>query len=318
MERVPDRPFQLDDEQFAKNLRSARRGAAPGPSGMTTEHLFPLLESTNDTQPFCQLGNLLAQGEVPPEALSIIRKGRMTALQKPSGGVRGIVVGDTFRRLVARTIAQQVSQAVEVATAPFQYALRTRAGCECVSHVFQTLTDLDEQATILSVDGVGAFDLISRNAMMQGLMHMEGGEQVLLFVRLFYSTPSSFLWEDSMGTVHHIPQGEGGEQGDPLMPLLYALGQHSALVAVSERLRDDEILFAFLDDLHVKTSPERAVEAHRILSEELWWHVKIRLNQGKTCIWNQVGQMPVGCERLEAAARAENPEARVWRGDLPT
>ena len=151
---------------------------------------------------------------------------------------------------------------------------------------------------------------------MQGLMHMEGGEQVLPFGRLFYSSPSSFLWEDSMGTVHHIPQGEGGEQGDPLMPLLYALGQHSALVAVSERLRDDEILFAFLDDLYVKTSPERAVEAHRILSEELWWHAKIRLNQGKTCIWNQVGQMPIGCERLEAAARAENPDARVWRGDL--
>ena len=162
MERVPDRPFQLDDGQFAKNLRSARRGAAPGPSGMTTE-LFPLLESTNDTQAFCQLGNLLAQGEVPPEALSILRKGRMTALQKPSG-VRGIVVGNTFRRLVARTIAHQVSQAVEVATAPFQYALRTRAGCECVSHVLQTLTDLDEQATILSVDGVGVrLDLKERH-----------------------------------------------------------------------------------------------------------------------------------------------------------
>ena len=102
MERVSERPFLLDDEQFAKNLRSARRGAALGPSGMTT--LFPLLESTNDTQAFCQLGNLLAQGEVPPGALSIMKR-RMTALQKPSGRVRGIVVGNTFRRLVARTIA---------------------------------------------------------------------------------------------------------------------------------------------------------------------------------------------------------------------
>ena len=62
----------------------------------------------------------------------------------------------------------------------------------------------------------------------------------------------------------------------------------------------------------MKTSPDRAVEAHRIPSEELWWHAKIRLNQGKTCIWNRVGQMPIGCERLEAATRAENPDARVW------
>ena len=27
-------------------------------------------------------------------------------------------------------------------------------------------------------------------------------------------------------------QGEGGEQGDALMPLLFSLGQHGALVAV--------------------------------------------------------------------------------------
>ena len=34
-------------------------------------------------------------------------------------------------------MAQQMALAVEVATAPFQYALSTRAGCECVSHAFQ-------------------------------------------------------------------------------------------------------------------------------------------------------------------------------------
>ena len=32
----------------------------------------------------------------------------MTALQKPDGGVHGIVVGDVFRRVVARTFAQQI------------------------------------------------------------------------------------------------------------------------------------------------------------------------------------------------------------------
>ena len=47
----------------------------------------------------------------------------MTALQKSGGGVPGIVVGDVVRRLVGRTIAQQLSKAVEGATAPFQNAL---------------------------------------------------------------------------------------------------------------------------------------------------------------------------------------------------
>ena len=35
------------------------------------------------------------------------------------GGVKGIVVGDILRRLVARTMAKQFSKKVEAATAPF-------------------------------------------------------------------------------------------------------------------------------------------------------------------------------------------------------
>ena len=53
------------------------------------------------------------------------RMGRMTALQKDDGGVRGIVVGDVFRRVIARTIAKQSSTRSEAAT-PFQFALSTR------------------------------------------------------------------------------------------------------------------------------------------------------------------------------------------------
>ena len=129
---------------------------------MTYEHLQPFLESERDAELLCQVAALLARGHIPPTALQVLRLGRLTALNKPDGGVRGIVVSDVLRRLVARTIAKQCSLVAEEATAPFQYALRTRAGCECVSRVLQTLTDLDPSATILSVDGVGALDLVSQ------------------------------------------------------------------------------------------------------------------------------------------------------------
>ena len=315
LNRIPEVSFQLDEERFAKNVRSARRGAAAGPSGMTSEHLFPMLENDGDLQALTEFASMMAR-DVPPQAKEVLRLGRMSALQKPDGGVRGIVVGDTFRRVVARTIAQQVAEAAEEATAPFQYALRTRAGTECVSHIMQSLTDLDPRTTILSVDGVGAFDLISRNSMMEGLFHMEGGEKLLPFVRMFYSTPSTFLWEDEEGTVHHIPQGEGGEQGDPLMPMLFTLGQHSSLIAVSDRLHHGERLCAFLDDLYVASNPERTVDCHQILGEELWHHAKIRLHHGKTAVWNRGGEVPPDIGALERAARITDPSARVWRGGI--
>ena len=65
------------------------------------------------------------------------------------------------------------------------------------------------------------------------------------------------MWENENGTVCEIQQGEGGEQGNPLIPALFALGQHDALCAVQESLHPSEILMAFLDDLDVVSVPER-------------------------------------------------------------
>ena len=102
----------------------------------------------------------------------MVRLGRLTALSKPDGGVRGIVAGDVVRRLVARTMSQQLSPGVERATRPHQYAMTTKAGCECIAHALQGLTEIDPEATITSIDGVGAFDLISRRAMPEALFQV--------------------------------------------------------------------------------------------------------------------------------------------------
>ena len=104
----------------------------------------------------------------------------------------------------------------------------------------------------------GAYDLISRNAMLEGLTAVPGGDRLLPFVRHFHGSPSTYLWEDDSGKTHMIPQGEGGEQGDPLMPLLFSLGMHPALVAAQRRLRPSERIFAFLDDICVVCLPERS------------------------------------------------------------
>ena len=219
----PAAPFELDQVEFLVCLRTARRGGSSRASGMTADHIFPLLESEHDSRLFCDAASALARGEIPEEILSGFRLGRLTALRKPDGGVRGIVVGEILRRLIARSIAKQMPKSVEAATAPFQYALSTKAGCECVAHILQTLTDQDGQATVLSIDGIGAYDLLSRSAMLEGLLRMDRGDEILPFVGCFHGSPSTYLWEDEMGMSHEIAQGE---QGDLLMPMLFALGLH--------------------------------------------------------------------------------------------
>ena len=217
-ELQPAEQFERDSVEFLFCLLRARRGAAAGPSGMTSDHLVPVLESEAASDLLTQVVSLLAVVQVPHTVLEAIRLGRLTALQKPDGGVREIVVGDIIRRLVARTISKQISEKVEVATAPFQNALKTKAGCECVAHVLQTLTDLDPEATIMSIDGVGAYDLISHNATLEGRLRMEGGDQILPFVRCFYDSPSTYLWDDEMGVAQSMPPRTEENKAIPSCP----------------------------------------------------------------------------------------------------
>ena len=149
------------------------------------------------------------------------------------------------------------------------------------------MTDIDPKATITSIDGMNAFDLISRRAMLEELSRVPGGREVLPFVLMFHGTPSSYMWEDGTGTMHRIAQGEGGEQGDPLMPLLYALGQHQALVAAKNRLAESEKVFAFHDDVYMVTSPARVGVAHTAMQEELFRHASIQIRGSKTKVWNR-------------------------------
>ena len=128
--------------------------------------------------------------------------------------------------------------------------------------------------------------------MLEALRTRPALEPLLPFARQFYGSRSLYTWLDADGCEHDIAQGEGGEQGDPLMPALYSLAVHPALEASAAQLRDGEAVFAFLDDTYVVAPPERVAAVHATLQEALWNHARIQLNAGKTRIWNAAGEEP--------------------------
>ena len=100
-----------------------------------------------------------ARAAVPRVVFKAFQQGNMTALLKMDGGVRGIAPGTSFRRLVANVQQgsgtsvlnlplehhsagwwRKFSKEVERACAPFQFALSTRAGTDCVGHVIRALS----------------------------------------------------------------------------------------------------------------------------------------------------------------------------------
>ena len=60
---------------------------------------------------------------------------------------------DVLWRLSARTMTPNLTAAVEHATAPFQYAMSTRAKTECIADALQPVAEADREATVASTDG---------------------------------------------------------------------------------------------------------------------------------------------------------------------
>ena len=81
MDPIPELPpsvpvFNLDEQTFSKNVRSARRGAAGGPSGMTTDHLRPLLDNTKDTHLVVHSGRVVGKRAHPGLGRTVLEVGQ--------------------------------------------------------------------------------------------------------------------------------------------------------------------------------------------------------------------------------------------------
>ncbi|CAK0885381.1 unnamed protein product, partial [Prorocentrum cordatum] len=82
----------LEPDRLLTNVRGSRRGAAPGPSGMTGEHLQTLLDDEHCCDLLHHAAALLARAEIPGPVAEALRLGRLTALRKSNGGCEGLVV----------------------------------------------------------------------------------------------------------------------------------------------------------------------------------------------------------------------------------
>ena len=86
---------------------------------------------------------------------------------------------------------------------------------------------------------------------------------------LSYAQPSTYSWFNDEGERKVVTQAEGGEQGDPLMPLLFSIGIQGALEQVARSLGPGEHLCAFLDDIYMVCEPDRVRPLYDLLGAAL-------------------------------------------------
>ena len=95
---------------------------------------------------------------------------------------------------------------------------------------------------------------------------------------------------------------------DVLRPALCALGQHAALTHVDASLHEGEMLFAFLDDIHILCDPSHVGEIFLQVKQSLARFAGVQVNLGKALS----GTVQPPDPRILTPIGAE-----AWRGEGP-
>ena len=171
-------PAASDDSQkfmlvsstdIEKAVRSFNPESAAGPDKISPQHLKELISrQTGEAgvrllQSPTSLANMMLAGDIPHYVLPFLYGANLIALNKPAGGVRPIAVGNTIRRMVAKTITSSLGEEIGRKLRPTQLGFGTPGGCEAAVHAsrrFLASAEVDKK-TLLKLDYRNAFNIFA-------------------------------------------------------------------------------------------------------------------------------------------------------------
>ena len=173
-----------------------------------------------------------------------------------------MAVGEVIRRLVAKCFCakfREVSEKTFVAAG--QVGVGIRGGAEAaVIAVRKALQKKKGSLWTLKVDPENAFNTIDREAVLQAVK--ESFPELEAWYRFCYGASANLFCE---GEVLPFGSSQGVQQGDPLGPLLFALGLLRTCRTLKQKLQNDTLSVWYLDDGTVVGDIEEVLAAWRII-----------------------------------------------------
>ena len=146
-------------------------------------------------------------------------------------GVRPIGVGETFRRIIGKTIGWILKLEIQEVAGPLQTCIGLKSGAEAAVHYMQEQYRMESSEAVILVDASNAFNSVNRQALLHNL-------QILcpqfskVAINMYRRSCKMFV----AGT--EIQSQEGTTQGDNLAMALFAPGTLSLLATLADRHRE--------------------------------------------------------------------------------
>ena len=329
-EPAMDTPPRLsfDHEDVLRAIRSFPAGTAAGGSGFRAQHLVDALAdpavAPKDSflAPLAVVCSLLANGQAPGKAAPWIASAPIYPLKKKGGGIRPIAVGEVIRRLVGKLLlAHEGLRVQECLQEVGQYGVKVKGGADAIIQTVRTwMADPAKRDEIaVKFDFENAFNTVSREAIRDEVK--EHFPSMLAWYDFCYGTPAMLMCQ---GSILPCRSMQGVQQGDPLGPLLFALGIRKLCKAVQtsqtpqtrqaqtnpeqgktgpDQEASKNATLWYLDDGIAMGKPEEVRQMFDMVARQAW-DVGLRLNLSKCEIW---GRNPEALKRFPKEVKRCEP-----------
>ncbi|XP_026449835.1 uncharacterized protein LOC113349999 isoform X2 [Papaver somniferum] len=250
-------------------IRSFPKGTSCGRDSLHAQHFFDVLSGpaaavADDVLASITTSvNLLLAGNCSPQLGMFFASALLTPLLKPGGGIRPIVVGTIWRRLVSKVVIFTISKEMTSYLKDFQFSVGVPCGGEAILHSVNRILyekhDLNFTFMLL-VDFKNAFNLVDRSAML--CVVLLKCPSLYGWVQFFYASPAKLYYGTST-----LSSAQGVQQGDPLGPLLFALNLHPIVLKISEQCKLD-LQAWYLDDGTIIGDTMMVSKAFHIIKSE--------------------------------------------------